>query len=148
VFRTAYRITGNVADAEDVLQNVFLKLLRREATAEEIRKPESYLRRAAVNASLDLVRARTATGELEPERLRTSGSCTDLGELRDSLRQALSKLPPRSAEMFALRFFEGHSNPEIARMLGVSQLAVAVTVHRARRKLQQELEKQSKGARK
>jgi RNA polymerase sigma factor (sigma-70 family) len=41
--------------------------------------------------------------------------------------------------MFALRFFEGYTNPEIAKMMGISQIVVAVTVHRARKRLQQEM---------
>ena len=140
VFRTAYRITGNAADAEDVLQTVFLRLLRRDPAAPaEIGNPESYLRRSAVNAALDVVRARHESDTLEPERLPASGSCTELRELRDTLRQELSKLPARTAEMFALRFFEGYTNPEIARLMGLSQIVVAVTLHRARRKLQQEM---------
>jgi len=136
VFRTAYRITGNAADAEDVLQTVFLRMVRLNP---EVDNPEGYLRRAAVNAALDIVRARHDNDTLEPERMAASGSCTELRELRDSLRRALSKLPPRTAEMFAMRFFEGYTNPEIAKLLGISQVVVAVTLHRTRRKLQKEL---------
>ena len=140
VFRTAYRITGNSADAEDVLQTVFLRLLRRDpAVAAEIDNPESYLRRAAVNAALDVVRARHDSDTLEPERMAASGSCTELRELRDSLRKALSKLPERTAEMFALRCFEGYTNPEIAKLMGLSQIVVAVTLHRTRNKLRKEM---------
>jgi RNA polymerase sigma-70 factor, ECF subfamily len=136
VFRTAYRITGNAADAEDVLQTVFLRLVRGNP---EILNPESYLRRSAVNAALDMVRARHDSDTLEPERMAASGSCTELAELRDQLRRELAKLPPRNAEMFAMRFFEGYTNPEIAKLLGISQVVVAVTLHRTRRKLQKEM---------
>lgn len=145
VFRTAHGITGNAADAEDVLQTVFLRLLRRDsATAPVIDNPESYLRRSAVNAALDIVRARQADNTLELERLPSSGSCTELRDLRDTLRRALSKLPPRTAEMFALRFFEGYTNPEVARLMDTSQIVVAVTLHRARKRLQQEITTQEK----
>lgn len=140
VFRTAHRITGNAEDAEDVLQTVFLRLLKRDLSA-EIDNPESYLRRSAVNAALDVVRARQADNSLEIERLPASGSCVELRDLRDTLRRALAKLPERTAEMFALRFFEGYTNPEIAKIMGISQIVVAVTVHRTRKKLQQELKK-------
>ncbi|MEO8098622.1 MAG: sigma factor, partial [Acidobacteriota bacterium] len=59
VFATAYRLTGNAADAEDVLHTVFLRLLKREdSAAGAISNPEGYLRRSAVNAALDIVRAR------------------------------------------------------------------------------------------
>jgi RNA polymerase sigma-70 factor (ECF subfamily) len=143
VFRTAHRITGNAEDAEDVLQTVFLRLLKRESL-DGIDNPESYLRRSAVNAALDIVRARQADNTLELERMPASGSCTELRDLRDTLRRALAKLPERTAEMFALRFFEGYTNPEIAKLMGLSQIVVAVTVHRTRKKLQQELQK--KGA--
>jgi RNA polymerase sigma-70 factor (ECF subfamily) len=139
VFRTAYRITGNAADAEDVLQTVFLRLVRRNQS-DEISNSESYLRRAAVNAALDVVRSRQSAASVPLESMPTSAVCTELRELRDALRKALAKLPEPMAEMFALRFFEGHSNPEIAKMLGVSTLVVAVTLHRARRKLQKELQ--------
>lgn len=140
VFRAAHRITGNAADAEDVLQTVFLRLLKRDPTG-AIENPESYLRRSAVNAAVDIVRARQADHNLEVERLAASGSSTELRDLRDTLRRELAKLPPRTAEMFALRFFEGYTNPEIAKLMGLSQIVVAVTLHRARKKLQKELKK-------
>ena len=50
VFRTAFRITGNAADAEDVLQTVFVRLLRRTSESDAMENEESYLRRAAINA--------------------------------------------------------------------------------------------------
>lgn len=81
VFRTAYRITGNAADAEDVLQTVFLRLLGRDPGGSTLEKPESYLRRAAINVALDLVRAgkvRAAcllTRRLTRKRSRTRESC-------------------------------------------------------------------------
>ncbi len=142
VLRTAYRVTGNQTDAEDVLQTVFLRLLRRDTGAlAEIDNPESYLRRSAVNAALDVVRARQADNTLELERTASSGSCTELRDLRDTMRRAMSKLPPKAAEMVALRFFEGYTNPEIAKLMGISQIMVAVTVHRARKALQKDLTK-------
>ncbi len=139
VFRTAYRITGNAADAEDVLQTVFLRLLRRGAGADAMENEESYLRRAAINAALDVVRARQAnrTAELVDQPADAAHGVTP--ELRQALARALAQLKPRSAEIFALRFLEGFSNPEIARMLGISQVLVAVIVHRTRQQLRKEL---------
>jgi len=139
VYRTAYRVTGNSSDAEDVLQTVFLRLMKRDDASPALEQPEGYLRRAAVNASIDLLRERQRTGQATVETLTASPVCTELRELRDALRKAISKLEPRQAEMVALRFFEGYSNKEIAQMFGISQILVAVTLHRAKSKLQKEL---------
>src|SRR6266496_3793752 len=58
VFRTAYRVTGSAADAEDVLQTVFLRIARGQEGADAADNTEAYLSRAAINASLDLLRSR------------------------------------------------------------------------------------------
>lgn len=143
VFRTAYRITGNAADAEDVLQTVFLRLLRREGFSGTVGNHESYLRRAAVNASLDVVRASKDAKNVPLEDAASAHAgetaTAETRELRDQLRRALAVLAPREAEVFALRFFEDRSNQEIANMLGISQVHVAVILHRTRRQLQKEV---------
>ena len=139
VFRTAYRITGNVADAEDVLQTVFLRLLRRGTQSEAIDNEQSYLRRAAINAALDVMRARQAELTVDCSQLATQPAQGVPTELRQALGRALAQLKCRPAEIFALRFLEGFSNPQIARMLGISQVLVAVIVYRTRQQLRKEL---------
>ncbi|HEX4165364.1 MAG TPA: sigma-70 family RNA polymerase sigma factor [Bryobacteraceae bacterium] len=138
VFRTAYRITGSVSDAEDVLQTIFLRLIRRD-TATKLEKEESYFRRAAVNASLDLLRARKSDSSLPLQDLPASTGERDRREIQESLRRAFAQLSPRSAEIFALRYLEDYSNAQIAEMLGMSQVLVAVTLHRTRGRLQKEI---------
>ena len=143
VFRTAYRVTGNAADAEDVLQTVFLRLARRDSAAAALENPESYLRRAAVTVALDVVRSRqtarsVALDDAPPRNLmEPSGEVSR--EMQDCLRRSLALLNHRDAEVFTLRFFEGHTNPEIAKLLGISQVHVAVILHRGRRQLQKEV---------
>jgi RNA polymerase sigma-70 factor (ECF subfamily) len=147
VFRAAYRITGNAGDAEDVLQTVFLRMLKRDPGADPVTNMTSFLHRAAVNAALDLVRSRQnikniPMDEMEPvlaepasrspERLHNST------EIRDWLRGALARLNPRIAEMFSLRFFEGKDNPEIAQLLNTTPGTVAVTLSRTRDRLEKE----------
>ncbi len=144
VFRTAYRITGNAADAEDVLQTVFLRMLRRDQTARALERQESYFRRAAINVALDVVRAskdarNVPLDEVPPDDLANAHKQPDGRELRECLRSALARLNPREAEIFALRFFEDLSNQEIARVLGLSQIHVAVILHRTRTRLQKEI---------
>jgi len=139
VFRTAYRITSNAADAEDVSQTVFLRLYRRGDRGEVLENEESYLRRAAINAALDVIRARQVDRTVELTDLPAEPAHDDPRELRQALGRALAQLKPRSAEIFAMRFLEGFSNPQIARMLGISQVLVAVLVHRTRQQLRKEL---------
>ncbi len=144
VFRTAYRITGNAGDAEDVLQTVFLRMLRRGRNAEALENPESYLRRAAINAALDVVRSRQAN-QTVPLPEESSGltptvpAQADVSGLRQGLSRAMGQLKPAQAEIFALRFLEGLSNREIAKTLGISQVRVAVIVHRTRLQLRKDL---------
>jgi RNA polymerase sigma-70 factor, ECF subfamily len=139
VFRTAYRITGNAADAEDVSQTVFLRVFRRGERRDVLENEESYLRRAAINSALDVIRSRQADRTVELPDLPAEPAHNDPRELRQALGRALAQLKPRPAEIFALRFFEGFSNPQIARMLGISQVLVAVIVHRTRQQLRKKL---------
>jgi RNA polymerase sigma-70 factor (ECF subfamily) len=145
VFRAAFRITGNAQDAEDVLQTVFLRLARQGEGTLAVANPPSYLYRAAINAALDLLRARRErpTVTLDEAQGALDGSARpdqvhEAAELRAWLRRAIAGLPPRAAEVFALHHLEGHENKEIARALGMSRVTVAVTLHRARHRLQQE----------
>lgn len=148
VFRAAYRITGDAADAEDVLQTVFTRLLRREDQPDLSESAGSYLHRAAVNAALDLIRARKRSrtvdidgmgdhlvDQADPGPERRQGS----RELARRLREAMSSLSPRQAEIFTMRYFEGLGNLEISKMLGATQTSIAVIPHRARHRLQKEL---------
>jgi len=100
-----------------------------------------------VNAGLDLVRARQNVrniplDELEPVLAEGAHRGPDRlhgsGEIREWLRLALGRLNPRIAEMFALRFFEGKDNPEIARLMNTTPGTVAVTLSRTRDRLQKE----------
>lgn len=151
VFRTAYRVTGSTEDAEDVLQTVFLRLARRGPEAEPMGTVEGYLRRAAVNAAVDLMRSRqTAKAvpmeDAEPLQLAQDASLSPEramrgNEIREWLRAAVARLSPRAAEIFTLRFFEGKENPEIAEILGTTTATVAVTLHRTRERIHQEYRK-------
>lgn len=147
VFRAAYRVTGNPDDAEDVLQTVFLRMMKRDLGAEPVENMSSFLHRAAVNAALDLLRSRqnirsVPLDELEPvlsePAHRNPDRIQNSGEIREWLRGALARLNPRIAEMFMLRFFDGKDNPEIARLLKTTPGTVAVTLSRTRDRLEKE----------
>lgn len=143
VFRAAYRVTGSAGDAEDVLQTVFLRLIRQENSS-EITNLQAYLHRSAVNASLDLLRRRkdARTLSLDDEQSQVEAMSVNSAhvsaEIRDWLRQALARLNPRWAEMFVLRFIEDFTNREIARVMNTSSAVVAVVLHRTRAQLKKD----------
>ena len=146
VFRVARRITGSAEDAEDVLQTVFLRIVRREEPPLRADDAANYLHRAATNASLDLLRRRKAARSEsidDAERFRDHDpgpqALQEGAEIRDRLRAALAELNPRAAEIFVLRYFDGYGNREIARLLNTSWSTIAVTLHRTRAKLQKDL---------
>ena len=148
VFRTAYRITGNPVDAEDVLQNVFLRLIRGGEAYDFKSNPEGYLQRSAVNASLDLIRTRNraksmAIADLETEPIENKSQSPETlqadRELAKLIRAAVARLGEKSAEMFVLRYYEGYENREIAQILGTSQMVVGVMLHRARARMRREI---------
>jgi len=148
VFRTAHRITGSPADAEDVLQTVFLRLVKSRETYDLSENAEAYLSRAAINASLDLMRSRSRAksvglGDVAAEALESRFQNPEAQhadrELQTLIRQAVAGLGKTAGEMFVLRYYEGHDNQEIARMLDTSQMVVGVVLHRARTKLRKEI---------
>ncbi len=145
VLLAAYRITGSMADAEDVAQSLFLRL----ASADRpIENASSYIYRAAINGALDLLRRR-ATAATDPLEYAAHIVATGWGslpeadlssrQLGDALRVAISELPARAAEMFALRYLEELGNREIAALMETSQAVVAVTLHNARTRLKKRL---------
>ena len=154
VLKAAYRITGSMADAEDVSQSVFLRLARGIVEPGRISNLQSYLHRSAVNAALDLIRSRGHREVVPVERadeLQSNSSASPERalsslEIKNWLRRELATLNPRTAEMFALRYLEGLDNSEIARTMNTSQAAVAVTLHRTRARLKKSLRGFMKGA--
>ncbi len=145
VLLAAHRITGSMADAEDIAQGLFLRLASEERPIDNI---GSYLHRAAINGALDLLRRRksAATEPLEQAADVASVSWQSSPEsavarrqLGDALRTAIGELAPRAAEMFALRYFEELDNKEIAALMETSQAVVAVTLHNARSRLKKRL---------
>ena len=146
VLLAAYRITGSMADAEDVAQAVFLRLAADSSL--NAANERSYLYRAAINGALDLLRRRknaasepldeaqsvTATGEgSSPEQEASSRQLIGL------LRLAIGELAPRAAEIFTLRYLEELGNREIAKLTGTSAAVVAVTLYQTRSRLKNRL---------
>ena len=141
VFHAALRVTGRPADAEDVLQTVFLRVLSGSEQEDAARRPAAYFRRAAVNAAVDLlrrraIRAETAYDDAAPHAAVESGLL-----LKEQLRRAIARLDSDDATLFVLRYVEGLSNQELADLFQLEKNNVAVRLHRIRLRLQTEMER-------
>ena len=155
VFRLAFRMTGNEQDAEDLVQETFLKAYKQIHKFDGRAAFGTWLYRICANCSLDLIRARksrkeqqswsgdeeernwldrVATPAPSPERLTQSGQIAGL------LEPALKQLTEMERAAFVLRHYEGCDIEEIARTLGVQVNAAKHSVFRAVQKLRRALE--------
>jgi len=153
VYRLAHRMTGNPADAEDVVQETFLRAYKQLGRFESRANFGTWLHRIAVNCSIDLIRSRPHresahdAGDLEqfataevteggrtPERLMLST------EVQERINGAMGSLSQMERAAFMLRHFEGHSIDEISRSLGLKTNATKHSIFRAVRKMRVALE--------
>lgn len=135
VYASAYSITGRREDAEDVVQTVFMRLVRSGLPTEFQRNPRGYLYRAGVNESLNILRTRhrhpatnIALAEVPANRRDESPGQS----WRYDVSAALAQLHPKDAEVLILRYADDYTDAEIARLLGKSRVTIAVRLHRAR----------------
>lgn len=150
VFRVAYRMTGNEQDAEDVVQEAFLRAYRNLGRFEERARFASWLHRIAANCAYDVLRGRARrdehdegradaadedpmadvpSGDPTPDRLVFSG------EVRRKVGVAMARMSAVEKSAFALRHFEGFSIDEIGRALDLDASATKHSIFRAVRKV-------------
>lgn len=139
VANAAYRIIGNLSDAEDVSQEVFAEAFRKWNLSQD-QNWAGVLKRMSVCRAIDFLRKQRPTTLLPVETLSTKSTCPEAGaisrELENRLRVAVGKLPPRESEVFCLVFFEQLSHQQVATELGISRSAVAKSLSNARTKLE------------
>ena len=140
VYRTALRITGNPADAEDVLQTVFLRILNQQAHCELSSAAAAYFRRAATNASIDVLRRRMAQAETPLEDMSWQAARESSPLLKQRLRQAIGRLDTEDAELFLLKYVEGLSVAELAEQFGIGMGTVGSRLFRIREALKKVIE--------
>ncbi|MBB5867165.1 RNA polymerase sigma-70 factor (ECF subfamily) [Allocatelliglobosispora scoriae] len=139
LFSVAYRMTGSVADAEDIVQDAWLRWSAVEAAAVE--QPKAYLVKTVTNLALNQLtsaraRRESYVGPWLPEPLLTSPDTAEEVEMAESVSMAmlvvLETLSPLERAVFLLREVFGYDHAEIAEMLGREESAVRQLAHRAR----------------
>lgn len=142
VYRTAFGVTGNAEDAEDVLQTIFMRLVRLGWPPNLKHNPKAYLYRAAVNMSLNTIRSRrrlTLTNDAEIfEKSVLAVQSRETAEIRERLLATLERMAESDSaavEMLILRYVHNYSDAEIAKMMGKSRTTIAVRLFRARARL-------------
>jgi len=153
VFRLAYRMTRNEQDAEDVVQEAFLRAYRRLDQFESKSQFGSWLHRIAANCAYDLLRSRARRDEqpleTDPEEGPSPMPAAETpapdrlvwgGEVRRRVEAAMGRLSHLEKSAFVLRHYEGMTMEEIGGVLGVEKNAAKHTVFRAVRKLREALE--------
>ena len=160
IFGLAFRMTGNEHDAEDVVQETFLRAFRRLKQFESRANFGSWLYRIAVNCSFDFMRTRQrreerhnsirAADPTNPDPSQesvqlvaddpTPDRLTFSAEVQREVHSALERLSPKEKAAFVMRHFEGMSMKEIAGVLGIRTNATKNTIFRAVKKLRERLE--------
>jgi len=155
VFLLIYRIVGNVADAQDLTQEAFIKALSREEQLKDLEKAAHWLSRIATNTALDHLRrnGRVHFSDLDemPERLHVSRAASPEAEvLREERRQlleaGLAVLTPRERAALVLRDVDELSAEEVAAHLNCSKATVRSHIANARAKFKKFLERHRKGS--
>ena len=154
VFRLAFRMTGNEQDAEDVVQETFLRAYRQLDKYEARSSFSTWLYRIASNYSLDLIRMRKRH---EEKRERGKAEERDIlqtlpvnapgpdrilysNQVQERVNEALNELSAQERTAFVLRHFEGMSIDEIGEALGTGTNATKHSIFRAVQKLRRSLE--------
>jgi RNA polymerase sigma-70 factor (ECF subfamily) len=151
VFRLAYRLTGNEQDAEDVVQETFLRAYLQLEKYDGRASFHTWIYRIAANYALDLLRARRRHGGSGPEgpaqdveRVASREFGADRmvysGQVQKRIEAAMGKLTEQERTAFVLRHFEGLSIEEIGEALGAGQSATKNSIFRAVQKLRRALE--------
>lgn len=149
VYFLAYQVLGNHLDADEVLQETFVRVYRKRKELVGVTNFTSFVIRVASNYAIDLLRKRkgqaTATEDLTDlpasvqldlsRRVRTPGEILNDKRLLEEIRRALDTLPPRQKLTAILHDVEGYAKPEIAEMLNCPEATVRSNLHIARTKL-------------
>ncbi|MEY2227992.1 MULTISPECIES: SigE family RNA polymerase sigma factor [Streptomyces] len=140
LYATAFHLTGDRYEAEDLLQSALFSTYRAWDRISDKAAVGGYLRRTMTNLHISAWRRRKLN-EYPTEELPETASDTDAmrgTELRAVLWQALTRIPEPQRTMLVLRYYEGRTDPEIAEILGISVGTVKSSIWRSLRRLRED----------
>jgi len=139
VFSTAYRFVGNRADAEDITQDVFVKVFKNMKTFRGDAAISTWIYRITVNACFDFLRKRKRQYMSSLEDCSEKSLVSSPLSLGKVIEGMVTRLPEAYRKVFILYDIQGLKHREIADILDITQGASKSLLHRARAKLRQEL---------
>lgn len=140
MFRLACSILGRSDEAQDMMQDVAERILRRMDDLEDVRNMDSFLARAVRNACIDRIRRRRETTPKIPDV--QDDRSPDMWSDRELVHKALARLPERQRLAVHLKDIEGYSNKELAAILETDETNVRTLLSRGRKALRETIEKE------
>ncbi|MBQ2873766.1 MAG: RNA polymerase sigma factor [Bacteroidales bacterium] len=140
MFRLACSILGRSDEAQDMMQDVAERILRRQESLEDVRNIDSFLAKAVRNACIDRIRRRKETTPKIPDIPDEKNP--DRWNDRQMVHKALSKLPERQRLAVHLKDIEGYSHKELADILETDETNVRTILSRGRKALREIIEKE------
>jgi RNA polymerase sigma-70 factor, ECF subfamily len=135
IYRVALRMLGSRADAQDVVQETFVRAWRALPRFRHDSAISTWLYRIVTRRALDKIASRRSTATLDEVEVEAGPDPAQAAEDQErlrALRRAIAKLPPDQRAALVLREFEGLSYQEVAQVLGASVPAIKTRIHRAR----------------
>ena len=143
-YRVAYYLLESEADAEDAVQELYLKLWAARSSLEGIQNPAAYGILLLKNICIDRIRKRTIrkAEPLDKAPMPEDAGAEDREEMKDTLRhlmQEMEKLPEKQRDVLRMKTIEGLEYEELSRRTGISQVYVRVLIAKARKTLKSKL---------
>ena len=143
IYRVAFSQVKNHADAEDITQEVFLKIIRHDMRYQSMEHERAWIVRVTINLCRDLLKSKWHKTSVSMEEVSDAqrGSCENFTEIQDDMMWAVLQLPEKYRNCLYLFYYEDYSIKEIAQSLEMPENTVKTNLKRGRQALKEFLEK-------
>lgn len=143
IYRVAFSQVKNHADAEDITQEVFLKIIRHDMRYQSMEHERAWIVRVTINLCRDLLKSKWHRTSVSMEDVSEAqrGSCENFTEIQDDMMWAVLQLPEKYRNCLYLFYYEDYSIKEIAQSLEMPENTVKTNLKRGRQALKEFLEK-------